>query len=175
MKERYPKGLPVGPILGTQGPEITLIEPSMSWVRAPPLEEPVHWEKTIIPTVPLEIVAESRPAYTIPTATVGGGDPARPSTLKNLEAPGKCSGIKHPAVTPWLTEMLYWIRLSKVPKDDLWDVVATRMARGALTWINARMSVAEDLGVRPWVSWKAFATALKAQFEPLSKEECARE
>ena len=37
------------------------------------------------------------------------------------------------------------------------------------------MSAAEELGVRPWVSWQAFEKALKAQFEPLSKEEWARE
>ena len=46
---------------------------------------------------------------------------------------------------------------------------------GALTWINARMSAAEELGVRPWVSWQAFEKSLKAQFEPLSKEERVRE
>ena len=57
--------------------------------------------------MPLEIVAKSsaRPAGTIPTATVGGGGSSRPFTLKNLEAPGKFSGIKHPVVTTWLTEM----------------------------------------------------------------------
>ena len=49
------------------------------------------------------------------------------------------------------------------------------MMGGALTWINSRMSIVEELGVRPWVSWQAFEKALKAQFEPLSKEECARE
>ena len=49
------------------------------------------------------------------------------------------------------------------------------MIRGALTWINARMSIAEGLGVWPWVSWQAFEKALKAQFEPVSKEEGARE
>ena len=49
------------------------------------------------------------------------------------------------------------------------------MSGGALTWINARMSAVEELGVRPWVSWQAFEKALKAQFEPLLKEERARE
>ena len=71
--------------------------------------------------------------------------------------------------------MLPWICLSKVPKDDLWDVVATPMSRGAPTWIKARMSTAEDLGARPWGSWQAFEKALKEQFEPLLKEEHARE
>ena len=33
----------------------------------------------------------------------------------------------------------------------------------------------EDLEVRPWPSWQVFAKAFKAQFEPLSKEERARE
>ena len=51
---------------------------------------------------------------------------------------------------------------SKVLEDDLWDVVAALMFGGALTWINARMSVADELGVRPWVSWQAFEKALKA-------------
>ena len=48
------------------------------------------------------------------------------------------------------------------------------MSGGALTWINARMSAIEELGVRRWVSWQAFGKALNAQFEPLSKEELAR-
>ena len=80
--------------------------------------------------MPLEIVAESRarPIVTVPTATVGGGDSGRPFTLKNLEAPGNFSGIKHLAMTTWLTQMLCWICLSKVPEDNLWDVVATRMS-----------------------------------------------
>ena len=49
------------------------------------------------------------------------------------------------------------------------------MSGGALTWINARMSATEELGTRPWVSWQAFTMAPKAQFEPLSKEECTKE
>ena len=95
-------------------------------------------------------------------ATMGGGDSARPFTLKNLEAPRKFSGIKHPVATTWLPKMSHWIHLSKVLEDDLWDVVAIRMSGGGHTWINARMSVAEELGVRPWVSWQAFEKALKA-------------
>ena len=170
---RIPEGtesIPIGPI-------VTLTELVISRVRAPPPKEPIYRERAIALAVPLETAAESsaRPAIIVPTTTMGGGDSGRPFTLKNLEAPGKFSGIKHPAATTWLTEMLCWICLSKVPEADLWDVVATRMSRGALTWINARMSAAEELGVRPWVSWKAFEEALKAQFEPLSKEECARE
>ena len=125
--------------------------------------------------MPLEIGAKSsaKPTVTVPMATMGRGDSSQPFTLKNLEAPRKFSGIKHPAATTWLTEMSHWIPLSKVPEDGLWDVVATRMSGGALTWINARMSATEELGVRPWVSWKALEKALKAQFEPLSKEERA--
>ena len=82
--------------------------------------------------MPLEIAAESsaRPTVTVPTATMGGGDSGRPFPLKNLEEPGKFSRIKHPTATTWLTEMSRWIRLSKVPEDDLWDVVATRMSGG---------------------------------------------
>ena len=114
---------------------VTLTEPVISRVRAPPLEEPIYRERTVTPVMPLETAAESsaRPAVKVPTATVGGGDSGRPFTLKNLEAPEKFSGIKHPTVTTWLTEMLHWIRLSMVPEDDLWDVVATQMSGGALT------------------------------------------
>ena len=79
--------------------------------------------------MPLETAAESstKPAITVPMATVGGGDSSRSLMLKNLEAPGKFSWIKHPAATTWLIEMSHQICLSKVPKDDLWDVVATQM------------------------------------------------
>ena len=120
----------------------TLTVPVILQIRAPPLAEPIYQERTVTPVVPLETAAKSsaRPAITVPMTTVGGGDSGHPFTLKNLEAPGNFSGIKHPTATTWLTEMLCWIRLSKVPKTDLWDVVATRMSGGALTWINARMS-----------------------------------
>ena len=76
--------------------------------------------------MPLETTAKSnaRPSGIVPMATMGGGHSARPFTLKNLEAPGRFSGIKHPIVTTWLTEMSHWIRLSKVPEDGFWDVVA---------------------------------------------------
>ena len=169
---KIPEGTESIPI----GPTVTLTEPVISRVRAPPPEEPIYHKRTVTPIVPLETTAESsaKPAITVPTPTVGGGDSGRPFTLKNLEALGKFSGIKHPIATTWLTKMSHWIHLSKVPEADLWDLVATRMSRGVLTWINARMSVAEKLGVRPWVSWQAFEKALKAQFEPLSKEERAR-
>ena len=80
------------------GPIVTLAEPMISRVRAPPPEEPVYRERTVTPALPLETAAESsaRPAITIPTTTVGGGGSWRPFTLKNLEAPEKFSGIKHP-------------------------------------------------------------------------------
>ena len=127
--------------------------------------------------MPLEIAAKTnaRLAVIVPMATMGGGDSDRPFTLKNLEAPRKFSGIKHPTVTSWLTEISRWIRLSKVLEDDLWDVVATHVIGGALTWINARMSATKELGVRPWISWQAFEKALKGQFKPLLKEERARD
>ena len=154
---------------------VTLIEPVISHVRAPPPEEPIYRERTVTLVVPLVIAIESNtgPAVIVPTTTVGGGDSGRPFTLKNLDAPGKFFGMKHPTMTTWLTEMSCWICLSEVPEDDLWDVVTTQMLGGALTWINARMSIAEELGVRPWVPWQAFEKALNAQFEPLSKEERA--
>ena len=101
MNERHPKGLPVGPPIRPRGPEITLTELNVSRVRSPPLEEPIHWERTITPAVPLEIATKSsaRPVRTAPMAIVGGGSSARPFTLKNLEAPSKFSGIKHPVTT----------------------------------------------------------------------------
>ena len=88
-------------------PTVTLTEPVISRVRAPPPKEPVYRERIVTPAVPLETAAESsaRPAITVPTTTVGGGDSGRPFTLKNLEAPGKFSRIKHPAATTLLTEM----------------------------------------------------------------------
>ena len=102
-------------------------------MRAPPPTKPIHRERTTTPTAPLETTIESSatPMGTGPTATIGGGDSARPFTLKNLEAPGKFFGLKHPAGTTWLTEMSHWIRLNKALEDDLWDVVATRMTGGA--------------------------------------------
>ena len=50
--------------------------------------------------MPLETTVESttKPAGTMPMATMGGGDSGRPFMLKNLEAPAKFSGIKQPLV-----------------------------------------------------------------------------
>ena len=59
-------------------------------------------------------------------------------------------------------EISHWIRLSKAPKIDLWDVVATRMIGGALIWMNTKLDVARQLGVAPWLAWQAFIIALKA-------------
>ena len=49
------------------------------------------------------------------------------------------------------------------------------MTGGALTWINAKLRATTELGVQPWPTWQLIAKVLKAQFEPLSKEEHARE
>ena len=59
------------------------------------MEEPVHQERTVTLAVPLEIAAESRArlAGTVLRATMGGGDSARPFTLKNLEAARKFLGL----------------------------------------------------------------------------------
>ena len=110
----------------------------------------------------MEVAAESsaRPVGTDLAATVGGGGSARPFTLKNLEALGKFSGIKQPAATMWLIQMSHWIRLSKVLESDLWDVVATRMTWGVLTWINNKLCVAEELDVQQWPTWQVFVKAL---------------
>ena len=109
---RIPEGTESIPISTT----VTLTEPVISRVRAPPPEEPIYRERTVTPAVPLETAAKSsaRPAITVSATTVGGGDSGRPFTLQNLEAPGKFSGIKHPAVITWLTEMSRWMHLSKV-------------------------------------------------------------
>ena len=103
QRAKIPEGIEFTPIV----PTFTLTEPVISRVRAPPPEEPIYRERTITPAVPLETVAESRAklAVTVPTITVGGGDSGCPFTLKNLEAPGKFSGIKHLVVTTWLTKM----------------------------------------------------------------------
>ena len=41
--------------------------------------------------------------------------------------------------------------------------------------MNEQLCAAKDLDFSPWTSWQVFAKALKAQFEPLSKEEHVRE
>ena len=109
-------------------------EPDIAWVTAPPASV-VHRERTFTPAMPWETTAESntRLAGQELATSINGGDPRRPFTLKNLEAPRKFFGKGTPAVMTWLIEMSYWIRLSKVPDSDLWDVVTTRMSSGALT------------------------------------------
>ena len=75
-------GLEIAP----RGPELTLTEPIISWVRAPPPPKPIHREKTVTLIVPLEIAVESnaRPVGIVVTATIGSGDSSRPFTLKSL-------------------------------------------------------------------------------------------
>ena len=58
--------------------------------------------------------------------------------------------------------MSCWIRLSKAPEDDLWDVVATRMTRDALTWMNTKVHIVEELEVRPWPTRQVIVKAFKA-------------
>ena len=151
-------------------------EPDIAWVTAP-LASIVHRERIFTHAMPLETTAESntRLAGQEPTTSGSCGDPGRPFTLKNLEIPGNFSGKGTPMATTWLTEMSRWIHLSKVPNNDLWAVVATRMSGGALTWMNTKLNVAKQWGGGPLPEWQAFVTALKAQFEPLSREERARE
>ena len=71
--------------------------------------------------------------------------------------------------------MSHWIHLSKVLDSDLWDVVATMMSGGDLTWMDTKLNTIEQCGSTPWPEWQAFVTALKAQFEPLSREKRACE
>ena len=65
-------------------------QPMMSRVIAPPPPKPMHRERTITPTVPLETAVESssRPIGMGPTATIGGGGSETAFMLKNLQAPG---------------------------------------------------------------------------------------
>lgn len=105
-------------------------------MKVSPFVEPLHRERIATPTVPEHTVAESntKPVGIVPTHLGGnGGDTGRTFTLKNLEAPRKFSGKGELTMATWLIEMSYWIRLSKVPKADLCDVVATRMSSGELT------------------------------------------
>ena len=53
------------------------------------------------------------------------------------------------------TKMSCWIRLSKVLESDLWDVVATGMTGGALTWMNGKFRVVKELHVQPWPTCKS--------------------
>ena len=41
--------------------------------------------------------------------------------------------------------------------------------------MNAKLRVAEELGVQPWPTWQVFVKVLKAQVKPLLKEERVRE
>ena len=74
---------------------VTLTKPVISCVRAPPPEEPIYRERTVTLAVPLETAPKSsaKPAITVPTTTVGGGDSGHPFTLKNLEAPENFLGL----------------------------------------------------------------------------------
>lgn len=63
----------------------------------------------------------------------------------------------------------------RISEEDLWDITATRMSSGALTWMNARIRDAEIACRPPWNSWEDFRHDVLAQFEPLTKEERARE
>ena len=71
--------------------------------------------------------------------------------------------------------MARWVKLSRIPQGDLWDVIATPMTGGAATWINAKLRDAELGGSESWADWNGFKRELLAQFEPLSKEERVHE
>ena len=164
------EGIPKRAKFTSMGPIPPPTEPIITRMQAPPLAKPIHRERTITPIVPLDTVAKSntRPTSMVPMAIVGGGDLGRSFTPKNLEAPGKFFGLKHPVATPWLTKMSYWICLSKVLEDDLWDVVATCMTGVHLPRLMQscmwRTNWEFDHGLHG-----KFCKALKAQFEPVSK------
>ena len=101
MKEIQLEGLPKRATNIPIGPKVALIKPIISGMRAPPPAKPIHRERITTIAVPLEIAVESssKLAGTCPMATIGGGDLARPFTLKNLEAPRKFSELKHSAAT----------------------------------------------------------------------------
>ena len=92
-----------------------------------------------------------------------------------LEPPAKFDGRAASSASGWLIEMARWLKLSRIPQGDLWDVIATRMTGGAATWNNAKLRDAELSGGEPWADWNGFKRELLAQFESLSKEERARE
>ncbi len=71
--------------------------------------------------------------------------------------------------------MSRWLRLSRVNDTDRWDVVATRMSGGAVTWMNWKLWEADRERTVPWTGWEEFCTELLAQFEPSSKQERARD
>ena len=86
-------------------------EPIVARVSAPP-PPVVHQERTLThtmlvktmeasrtkPTVPVGMRAEdsAKPIGMEPARSVNGGDPIRPFTLKNLEAPRKFPAREHP-------------------------------------------------------------------------------
>ena len=84
MKERYPEGFPARQESPKQGPMLTMTEPIILAVRAPPRPKLLHRERTITLVGPLEIVVESnaRLASIVVTVTIRGGDSGRPFTLK---------------------------------------------------------------------------------------------
>ena len=100
---------------------------------------------------------------------------ANPAPHLKLEPPAKFDGRAASSASGWLIEMAHWVKLSRIPQDDLWDVIATRMTGGAATWINAKLRDAEVGGNQPWTDWNEFRKELLTQFEPLSKEEHACE
>ena len=78
----------------------TKSEPDIARVTTP-LASVVHQERTFTPAMPLETTVESntRLVGQEPATSVSGGDPGRPFTLKNVEAPGKFFGKGTPAAT----------------------------------------------------------------------------
>ena len=76
MRESHSKGLPRRPEIISRGPKMTLTEPIVSWVQAPPPTKPIYREKTVTPAMPLATIAESgtKPASIVPVATMGGGN-----------------------------------------------------------------------------------------------------
>ena len=88
---RIPEGTESIPM----GPTVTLTEPVISRVRAPPPEELIYRERTVTPAVPLETAAESsaRPAITVPTTTVGVETRGAPSHSKIWRHPENFLGL----------------------------------------------------------------------------------
>ena len=60
-------------------------------------------------------------------------------------------------------------------ESNLWDVTMTHMSSGVVTSMNAKSCTVKELAKALWASWTNFVAAIRAQFEPLSKEGKARD
>ena len=71
------------------------------------------------------------------TAGIGGTEGVMSMSPPKLDTPPRYNGNRRPGPRPWLAAMERYMRLTRIPQRDWFDVLAMRVDGAASAWVNA--------------------------------------